>query len=288
MSIAPNHESDTLTSATPRDLDFYEVDSSSIDDSARRLLIDYSGFTKEEVGPHVDAIRKKAFAIFAYPCIGMYRFLDLSLGQRKEYPEIVRRLRGGEKFLDLGCCFGQEIRQLVADGVPSENTYGSDLRQEFIDLGYDLFQDKGKIKTTFLAANVFDNDSPLQQIYGQMSIVYTGSFFHLFDYKEQIDAATRVVQLLTPEKGTMIVGRQVGNVNAGDFNTEGYSGEKGRFRHNPTTWTEFWDEVGEATGTSWKVDAEWDNIAFESSEKKLTALRLENGARRMRFVVTRV
>lgn len=57
--------------------------------------------------------RKKAFAIFAYPCIGMYRFLDLSISQRSEYPEIVRRLKGGEKILDLGCCFGQEIRQLV-------------------------------------------------------------------------------------------------------------------------------------------------------------------------------
>lgn len=43
----------------------------------------------------------------------MYRFLDLSMSQRKEYPEIVRRLKGGEKILDLGCCFGQEIRQLV-------------------------------------------------------------------------------------------------------------------------------------------------------------------------------
>jgi len=43
----------------------------------------------------------------------MYRFLDLSILQSKVYPEVVKRLKGGEKLLDLGCCFGQEIRQLV-------------------------------------------------------------------------------------------------------------------------------------------------------------------------------
>lgn len=181
----------------------------------------------------------------------------------------------------------------VADGVPSENTYGSDLEQEFIDLGYDLFKDKGKIKTTFLAANVFDDDSSLTQIYGQMSIVYTGSFFHLFGHEEQFDAAKRVVQLLTPAKGTMIVGRQVGTANVGDGDAEGFLGEKGRFRHNPKTWTRFWDEVGEATGTKWKVEAELDpfGIGYGGSDSdptwELTKNSMEE-ARRMRFVVTRV
>jgi hypothetical protein len=57
--------------------------------------------------------RAKAFSIFPYPCIGMYRFLDLSILSTDVYPEVLRRLKGGEKLLDLGCCFGQEIRQLV-------------------------------------------------------------------------------------------------------------------------------------------------------------------------------
>lgn len=157
-------------------------------------------------------------------------------------------------------------------------------------MGYELFKDKGKIKTTFLAADVFEDDSPLTQIYGQISIVYTGSFFHLFNYEEQFDAAKRVIQLLTPAKGNMILGRHVGNVNGGNFNAEGFPGEKSRFRHNPESWTEFWDKVGEATGSKWKVEAELDpyGTGFGGSEGKLSALRSEEGARRMRFVVTRV
>jgi hypothetical protein len=156
--------------------------------------------------------------------------------------------------------------------VPSENTYGSDLRPEFIELGYGLFKDKGKIKTTFLPANVFDDDTPLTQIYGQISIVYTGSFFHLFNYEEQV------------------VGRHIGNENPGDYNKPGYSGERGRFRHNPQTWTELWDEVGEATGTQWKVEAELQprGSVFKEAENKLFHNRRGAGARRLKFVVRRV
>jgi hypothetical protein len=46
----------TLQSVAARELSFYTVDSSSIEESARNLLINYSGLTLEEVGPHVDAI----------------------------------------------------------------------------------------------------------------------------------------------------------------------------------------------------------------------------------------
>lgn len=50
---------------------------------------------------------------FPYPCIGMFRFLDLSIPSSPYYNEVIERLRAGEIFLDLGCCFGQELRQLV-------------------------------------------------------------------------------------------------------------------------------------------------------------------------------
>jgi hypothetical protein len=44
----------------------------------------------------------------------MYRFLDLSILSTEVYPEVIQRVKGGEKLLDLGCCFGQEVRQLVS------------------------------------------------------------------------------------------------------------------------------------------------------------------------------
>lgn len=43
----------------------------------------------------------------------MYRFLDLSIATSAAYDEVLQRLKAGEKLLDLGCCFGHEIRDLV-------------------------------------------------------------------------------------------------------------------------------------------------------------------------------
>lgn len=50
---------------------------------------------------------------FPYPCIGQFRFLSLGIANSPHYDEVLQRLRGGEKLLDVGCCFGQEIRKLV-------------------------------------------------------------------------------------------------------------------------------------------------------------------------------
>src|SRR5438105_15830914 len=103
----------------------------------------------------------------------MFQFLDLSLVQMPIYPEILARVKDGAKFLDLGCCLGQEIRQLVLDGAPSANTFGSDLYGRFFAVGYDLFADKDRLETKFIAADVFDDASPLMDLQGQLDIIYT-------------------------------------------------------------------------------------------------------------------
>lgn len=249
---------------------------------------------------------------YPYPCIGAYRFLDLSIMSSPHYKQIVDRVKGGEKLLDLGCCFGQEVRQLVSthnpnpsiflqvphsitqayDGAPSENLYGTDLRQEFIDLGYDLFQDHKTLKSTFIVADAFDPESPLKQLNGQMSIIYAGSFFHLFDWDGQFAMAKRVVELLKPEPGSMLLGRQAGNINPGEYIRAGYNGERKRWRHDPKTWKEMWELVGKETGTKWDVHAEMEELEFGKSkfvtgEMKLLKQRGEPGTKKLHFVVVR-
>ena len=174
--------------------------------------------------------------------------------------------------------------------MPSENCYGTDLRAEFINLGYDLFLDRRTIKSTFIPANIFDKDSALSQLTGQMSIVYAGAFFHLFGWDDQFEIAKRVVRLLKPQPGAMLIGRQLGNVKPGYFAESGYPGEKGRFRHNDRSWAELWFKVGEATDSKWKVDAmiEVFDFGVNEMEKKLTEQRKEGEARRLRFVVRRL
>jgi SAM-dependent methyltransferase len=291
---AKDHEAAKAELGDAGNIEFYSVKAEDvIPDVARQLITDYASVPPEKVDDHVTAVRAKAFDIFPYPCIGMYRFLDLGLHQHTVYPEIIQRVQNGEHFLDLGCCFGQEIRKLIQDEAPAENLHGSDLRHEFVDLGYELFRDKegegGKIN--WHLANVFDDeDVAWKQLAGKISIIYTGSFFHLFDRDEQLAAAKRVVSLLKPEAGVLLLGRQVGNEEPGDFDASGYIGEKKRYRHNPQSWKELWDEVGEATGTKWKVDASFEDkeLHVGGPEKELTDLRRERNMKRLKFVIRRI
>ena len=178
----------------------------------------------------------------------------------------------------------------VFDGVPSENLYGSDLRPEFLDLGFDLFKDRETLKSTLIAADVFATSTPLLSLRSSLSIVYTGAFFHLFSLAEQTTIAKLVVTLLKPEPGVLVIGRQVGNVSPGLFETSGYTGEKERYRHNPDSWREFWNRIGDETGSQWDTDAvfeqKWEGMT--GAENDLMDKRREVGARRMRFVVRRV
>lgn len=277
-----------------RSLDFYEVKAEdAIPDSARELLTSYARIPANEVNDHVDAIRKKAFSIAPYPCIGMYRFLDLGLCKSPVYQEVLQRIMNGEQFLDLGCCFGQETRQLINDGAPAENLHGSDLVQAFIDLGYDLFGDRngeGK-KISWHVANIFDDTDPAwEDLRGRLSIVYTGSFFHLFDWDEQVAVAKRIVTLLKPEPDVLLVGRQIGSISAGEFERAQGGDNKRRYRHNPQSWKELWEKVGEATGTKWDVQAEFDpkGVGLGEGRAKLNELGVGEEARRLRFVVRRV
>jgi hypothetical protein len=141
--------------------------------------------------------------------------------------------------------------------------YGSDLRLDFISLGYDLFLDKDTFKAHFIAADVFDDDSDLvKQLSGKIDIIYTGAFFHLFDLEEQEKIAKRVVGLLKDKPNTLILGRQVGNLKPGNYQKQ--SGQGLRYRHDENTWTKLWDKVGEETGTKWKVDASLTDASGES------------------------
>jgi len=190
-------------------------------------------------------------------------------------------------LLDLGCCFGQDIRYLVSEGVPAESIYGSDLRGEFIDLGYELFMDKDRLKSTFITSNIFDTSpsSGFEPIQGKINIIYAGSFFHLFDWDDQVKIATRLVSILLPEKGSLVLGRQVGSVAPGVL--EQKSNESGKmYRHSAESFTKMWREVGDKTGTEWEVDAVLDDVeGFGHNEKHGNW----HGptVRRLRFAVSR-
>lgn len=165
------------------------------------------------------------------------------------------RIKGGAKYLDIGCCVGQDIRQLVADGAPSGNLYGAELEGQFIDLGYDLFRDSGALKAHFMQADILKLDeagSSLAPLLGTFEVIYLGMVLHVFDWETQRTVLEHCVRLLKPEAGVMIVGRAVGDLR-GTTGGDAWAGKS--FRHSDETFKKLWEEIEERTGAKFDCKA---------------------------------
>ena len=286
----------------PEVLPWYKEDLDELKPRTRELFEQYCNLASVDVETHIKTIviahprircewltipqRNEAFKVFPYPCVGNWGFLNLSISDSPVYSEILQRIKGGEQYLDIGCCMGQDMRKLVHDGAPSENTFGSDLKGDFWGIGYEMFRDKTTLKTKFIQADVFDADSDLKQLDGKISLVHAASFFHLFDYDRQVKAAKRVVQLLKDEPGVIIFGRQGGKAEAGSFSHPScLSVQQAAYWHSPESWEEFWKLAGEETGTNWEVKA---SLGEEDLSKRMNTNIVPDGTRFMTFTVRRI
>lgn len=268
----------------PEVLPWYVKDLEDLQPRTKELFETYSQVPPDEVVSHITQIRNKAFKIFPYPCLGHWGFLNLNIQKSDAYNEVVQRIKDGEQYLDVGCCMGQDIRKLVYDGAPSQNLYASDLKGQFWDIGFEMFLDKSSLNATFIEADIFDDKSALQQLVGKFDIVHAASFFHLFDWAGQVAAAKAIVALLNPESNSLIIGRQAGRVEAGDFTAQ-VEQTKSRYWHNLESWGKLWDQVGYETGIKWRVEAEFDESNNSSPRKSGMADFIPQDTKFMRFII---
>jgi SAM-dependent methyltransferase len=206
--------------------------------------------------------RDEAWDIWPYPCIGQFRFLTLALPYTPSYAAIVKRLQTAPnaRFLDLGCCFGQDLRALAAEGVEGRKLVGVELHGEFHGLGHKLFRDGGQVRTlgaTLIAADLFDllddddgsTAAGLYPLLSSIDILQASAFLHLFTWDKQLDAGAAIVRLLKPGPGALVVGTQVGSKRPGLY-------EQGRmYLHDVGTFRELWKEIGRKTASEWHVEA---------------------------------
>ena len=228
------------------------VESKVLPASTRHILETYSHIPSSEVFPHVVKIRDEAYKIHPYPCIGRFHFLEGQLPKMSQYPDIIARVKKGEKLLDMACGFGQAIRQLVLDGVPVQNLYGCDLLPGFIEMGYKLFRDKETLGAKFLTADIFAEDSALTKLRGEIDIVYAALFLHLWGLKDQKEVCKQLVKVLRQQAGSTILGHNLGH-------QEPYEGDRAQggrvYRHNVESFKKLWGEIGEEIGVEFAVDA---------------------------------
>ncbi|RPB05114.1 hypothetical protein L873DRAFT_1663949 [Choiromyces venosus 120613-1] len=230
----------------------------------------YTALKGDQITEHILKIRAKAWELYTYPCIGNFYFVEFTFANQPVYQEVLGKLQQGASFLDVGCCFGQDLRKLVADGAPAGKLNGMDLRPEFIELGYELFCDRGTLPARFIApADILAlaeaaNDDAVRLLSGKIDIIHLGHFLHLFSWKDQLRAATNIAKLLSPAKGSLIVGHQVGSEVAGEFALpwvpESDEDSPRAFRHHEASFKKLWEQVP----GDWEVE-----FAFASRPKSL-------------------
>lgn len=247
--------------------------------------------------------RERAWQIHHYPCVGLYRFIHFSLCRHPIYQNtILPRLRApntDDIFLDVGTCFGQDVRKLIYDGVyPEGKIYASDILTEFWELGFELFRDRDRLPNELFLypANLFDNDSGLNRIRGKISIIHMNAVFHLFNYESQLEMAKRTVKLLRPGPGTLIIGQQMGSLHAGEYASRWRDPDATIYRHNSESWAQMWGRVGKELasdmgGEEVKFKVESDLLPFDPPK----GVDMPNGGQwsqsgfsRMQFAVERL
>ena len=183
---------------------------------------------------------------------------------------------------------GQDIRRLVLDGAPAERIYGLDLKAGLMDAGYDLFQDRDSLLSTFIAADILDDSSSsspeLRELDGQIDIVFAGSFFHVFDWDAQMRISKRLARLMRSVPGSLVFGHHLGHA-APDTYPLGL-GAGSVYAHDEGSLQRMWTQVGLETESKWRVEAELEGtgkpVGFTKEGKWG-----DPGRRYMRFVVWR-
>jgi len=228
-------------------------------DPVRQLLRDYSKIPARDVDKHLLQMREKAWQISSFPCIGRWKFLNLLDSRDALYQQVLFRLtlpKSNDALLDLGCCLGQALRQLRADGVCGSRLFGIDINPALIDVGRELFRDSDSLGATFVVGDMIDpDDNRVSQLEGQVTMIQADSFFHLFTWTQQLYIGKRIVSFLKPgTQNAVIFGRQAGKLKRKISPWRDGS----PYLHNQDSFQELWNEVGRMTGTRWAVQFEPD------------------------------
>jgi hypothetical protein len=249
---------DTISTTASTYTSNFQTTIESVPQPVSELLESYSGIPREAQAEHIISLRDEAYKLCPYPCIGNLRFLDFDLAAYPAYQEQVlaplkRPAVDGEVeplFLDLGTCFGQDVRRLAYDGAVVDRLWASDIEQHLIDLGFRLFNDGDKLpRSHFLCPGDLLTSSPgdrLRVLDGRVTILHLTAVFHLFTLEDQKTVADRCLRLLRKDAGApvLILGAQAGSEVAGPFLRQNVSEEfSHKYRHNVQSWAALWESV---------------------------------------------
>ncbi|KAJ3274297.1 hypothetical protein HDV01_003141 [Terramyces sp. JEL0728] len=112
----------------------------------------YCQIDKEEANKRVlDTIKTVEETLHVYGCVRAGLFGKAFIHLHPNYSKVKARFATADfKLLELGCCFGTDIRKMISDGLRQESTTVSDLTDGYWNVGAKvLFKDNLKVKQVF-------------------------------------------------------------------------------------------------------------------------------------------
>ncbi|KAI0034151.1 hypothetical protein K488DRAFT_84243 [Vararia minispora EC-137] len=237
-----------------------------LDGVQKQFFKDQTGITDdEELVRYIVDLRARAFAIHPYPCIRMFAFTTLKILRNFAYEQFLHlgATRQGAIFIDIGCCFGTDVRKAIADGYPPENVVAADLQKGEYNgtqstpetFPVPFVQGDAFDPATLAIVPPVDGSHPLltphpdlkpltslNPLHGRVSAIHAASLFHLFSQEKQIHLARAMAGLLSPESGSMIFGEQVSQPVTGEYFL-GKIGEDPMFCQSPESWEQMWVRI---------------------------------------------
>ncbi len=136
------------------------------------------------------------------------------------------------------------------------------------------------MKARFIEADIFDPNTPLRDLNGKIDIIFACQFLHLFSWKKQFDALTKIVEMSRP--GTCLVGYQIGR----EHPVEVQRPWGVMFYHDVDSFNELWREVARETGTKWVLNVSMVSLRQWGMEKEDFEW-MSADSRGLNFAVTR-
>ncbi|KAF8517375.1 hypothetical protein BU17DRAFT_49835 [Hysterangium stoloniferum] len=232
----------------------------SMDTRLAELFKSWTGIQNDEkLKHHVLRIQSAAYEKFPYPCIRLFMNYKMPITDLMSYDDMIALGKQNSKniLLDVGPAFGIELRQLVSDGYPVEDTIALELIPQLWDIGHELCRSNSSIfPVRVLEGDIFDDAqvstsdisptcpdlqsvSTLGPLTGHISVLLAFQLFHLFTKEKQVILARRFACLLSRTSGSLIAGRQTGSLVPRHMTVGGQL----LFFHSPESWEEMWSDI---------------------------------------------
>ncbi|KFG80128.1 hypothetical protein MANI_013367 [Metarhizium anisopliae] len=141
--------------------------------------------------------------------------------------------------------------------------------------------DQDEFGATFVVGDMLDpDDTRLDDLLHKVTIIYAGSFFHLFSWTQQVYIGKRLVGFLKRgTKNALIYGRHIGTTRPGP---SPLGNDMSPYLHDKDSFQRLWDEVGHLTNTKWAVEIE------PAGEKIVDVPRIDRDAQPVNFVIHQI